>query len=409
MSKLKTFLFISIDGMTDPLGQSQVLPYLIGLSQKGFKIKIVSCEKKENWDQHHLNIDSIIKNAGIYWDYCFYKTEKPFLSQFQNYLALKKLAASTVDSNTVLHCRSYLAGLIGLYCKKKFNSGFIFDMRGFWADERIEGEIWSKKNPITTLLYSFFKKKEKELLQKSDAIISLTQKAKDIILSWNLGITNNKISVIPCCVDLEHFSTKSLDESKLIAIKQKYPQLQNKFVLIYVGSLGTWYMANEMLDFYNHLRKQIDSHFLMITKDSPLIIENYIKNFQIPKEEITITPSSRADMPYFITLSDASIFFIKPSFSKSASSPTKMGELLSMEVPIITNSGIGDVDDIINQSNCGLSISQFNSQAYQDAIHHFVENRILFKKNTKQTAHDFFSLKEGIEQYNRIYKSFLRL
>ncbi len=30
-------LYISYDGMTDPLGQSQVLPYLKGLAKKGYK------------------------------------------------------------------------------------------------------------------------------------------------------------------------------------------------------------------------------------------------------------------------------------------------------------------------------------------------------------------------------------
>jgi len=79
MAGTKTFLFVSIDGMTDPLGQSQVLPYLVGLSKQGNKIGIVSCEKKENWNSHHQVIEKITKEAGITWDYCFYKTGKPFV------------------------------------------------------------------------------------------------------------------------------------------------------------------------------------------------------------------------------------------------------------------------------------------------------------------------------------------
>lgn len=117
--------------------------------------------KKENWIHHHQTIETLVQEAGITWDYCFYKTGTPFVSQQQNYLALKKLVVSKMTSNTILHCRSYLAGLIGLYCKQKFNSGFIFDMRGFWADERIEGGIWKKSSPIGAYLYKYFKKKKK--------------------------------------------------------------------------------------------------------------------------------------------------------------------------------------------------------------------------------------------------------
>jgi len=34
----KQALYLSYDGMTDPLGQSQVLPYIIGLQKKGIFI-----------------------------------------------------------------------------------------------------------------------------------------------------------------------------------------------------------------------------------------------------------------------------------------------------------------------------------------------------------------------------------
>ncbi len=402
----KTFIFVSIDGMTDPLGQSQVLPYMLGLVKQGYKIGIISCEKKDNWNQHHKTIESIVNEAGITWDYTFYKTGKPFISQIQNYLALKKLVVSKVTSNTILHCRSYLAGLIGLYCKRKFNSGFIFDMRGFWADERIEGGIWSKSNPIGAYLFSFFKKKEKEMLIHSDAIVSLTHKAKSIILNWNLGINESKITVIPCCADLSHFSKNNVDEQQLITFQNKFPQLKNKFVLSYVGSLGTWYMADEMLDFFKTLSDKVDSHFLIITKDSETLVHQAAIKHRVSLDKLTIVSSSRSEMPYYISLSSASLFFIKPSFSKLASSPTKMGELLSMQVPIVTNAGVGDVDSIIHQTNCGVVVPNFNKKEYQQAVSNLLENRNLYMSNTVAAANTYFSLEEGVEKYASVYYSF---
>ena len=109
MANTKTFIFVSIDGMTDPLGQSQVLPYLVGLAKKGNSIGIVSCEKKENWNLHNSTIKSIVDEAGISWDYCFYKTGKPFISQLQNCWTLKKTVikmvisiSSTSDRNQII-------------------------------------------------------------------------------------------------------------------------------------------------------------------------------------------------------------------------------------------------------------------------------------------------------------------
>lgn len=415
MTNSKSFLFVSIDGMTDPLGQSQVLPYLVGLAKQGNTIGIVSCEKKENWRLQHQIIESIVKEAGITWDYCFYKTGKPFVSQLQNYLALKKIvvekvastgSATETFSNTILHSRSYLAGLIGLYCKKKFNTGFIFDMRGFWADERIEGGIWKKTNPISYFLYSYFKKKEKEMLVNADAIISLTHKAKSIILNWNIEIEASKITVITCCADLNHFSNENIETTRLSLLQDKYPQLKNKFVLSYVGSLGTWYMADEMLAFFKALSEKTIALFLIITKDNEELVHQAAKKQGVDLDKLIIVSSSRADMPYYISMSSASLFFIKPTFSKSASSPTKMGELLSMGIPIITNAGVGDVESIIQDTKCGVIISDFSEQGYQKAISNLLENSNLYKSNTVNAAQNYFSLKDGVEIYTKIYNSF---
>jgi glycosyltransferase involved in cell wall biosynthesis len=420
MDSTKTFIFVSIDGMTDPLGQSQVLPYLIGLASQGNSVGIVSCEKKENWDLQHSTIEAIVKEAGITWDYCFYKTGKPFVSQIQNYLSLKKLVVKKVTSitlagsvnvttkknNIILHCRSYLAGLIGHYCKTKFNTGFIFDMRGFWADERVEGGIWNKKNPLSFYLYSYFKKKEKIMLSNADAIITLTHKAKSVILDWNFKIESSKITVIPCCADLKHFSKDTINEEQLIVLRKKYPQLKNKFILSYVGSLGTWYMADEMLEFFKLFSQNTESVFLIITKDSEELVHQAAKKHNVNLDQLIIVSSSRAEMPYYIALSTASLFFIKPTFSKSASSPTKMGELLSMGIPIVTNAGVGDVDSIIKETNCGIIISDFNHENYQNAITDLLKNSNLYKGNTINAANNYFSLKHGIQKYAIIYNSF---
>jgi glycosyltransferase involved in cell wall biosynthesis len=409
MTDTKTFLFVSIDGMTDPLGQSQVLPYLVGLAKTGVRVGIISCEKNVNWILQHTVIETIVKEAGITWDYCFYKTGKPFISQQQNFIALKKIAFTKIKENSgnlVLHCRSYLAGLIGLRAKQKFNTGFIFDMRGFWADERIEGGIWSKSNPISAYLYNFFKKKEKEMLVKADAIVSLTHKAKSIILNWNLGIDESKITVIPCCADLNHFSKNAIDVNELAQFQNKYHQLKNKFVLSYVGSLGTWYMADEMLAFFKILLNNSDAHFLIITKDHKRIVEEAAKKHDVDMNNITVVSSSRAQMPYYISLSTASLFFIRPSFSKSASSPTKMGELLSMGIPVITNSGVGDVDTIIKKTKCGVLVSDFNENEYLQATNDLLENINTYRSNTVSSACEYFSLQDGIEKYSKVYHSF---
>ena len=48
-------LYLSYDGLTDPLGQSQVLPYLLKLSEDK-EIHIISCEKSINFKHYKKDI-----------------------------------------------------------------------------------------------------------------------------------------------------------------------------------------------------------------------------------------------------------------------------------------------------------------------------------------------------------------
>ena len=79
----------------------------------------------------------------------------PVLSTLYDLKRMKNSAFSLQRSHyfDAIHCRSYLPGLIALKLKKKFACPFIFDMRGFWADERVDGGMWNLKNPVFKLVY----------------------------------------------------------------------------------------------------------------------------------------------------------------------------------------------------------------------------------------------------------------
>jgi len=356
----KQILFISIDGMTDMLGQSQVLPYLTQLSNKGYKVSIASCEKEVNFFKNKEVVESIMSEHHIDWHYCFYQAKIPLISQIQNFIHLKKIVAKQVkeNKNIVLHCRSYLPALIGLQLKQKFKTKYIFDMRGFWADERIDGDIWSLKNPLHKILYNYFKRKEIELIENADYIVTLTNNAKKEIETWKLKNVP-PIEIIPCCTDVNHF-TINLDIKK-ITTKNNLNINENAYVIGYLGALGTWYMLDEMLDFFVELQtKKPNSIFFFVTNDNEKNILDAAKIKGINATSIVIKSAKRNEVPAYISCFDIGLFFIKPLYSKKGSSPTKLAEMLACGIPIITNTGIGDVDELIENTNCGILISDFN-------------------------------------------------
>ena len=62
-------VYVTYDGALDPLGSSQVLPYLLGLAARGFDMALVSFEKRERWANDALRtaLQRRLEAAGVLW------------------------------------------------------------------------------------------------------------------------------------------------------------------------------------------------------------------------------------------------------------------------------------------------------------------------------------------------------
>ena len=401
-------LYLLYDGLTDSLGRSQVLPYILGLRRLGHSFTIISCEKQGRFEEDKENIQRIVDDAGIKWAPLIYTSWPPVVSTIYDVWQLRK-AAENLHRETpfdIIHCRSYITSLVGLVMKQKHGTKFIFDMRAFYADERVDGKLWNLRNPVFKSVYNYFKRKEIEFLTEADHSISLTSKGKKIIHTWN-HITNQPVpvEVIPCCADLNHFNSSKIDISLQTKLKARFGLEEDDFVITYLGSIGTWYLLDEMLDFFSVLvQKRSNSKFLFITTDEPTTILNPAIEKGIATNKILISPSKREEVPTFLSLANAAIFFIQPVFSKSGSSPTKHGEMLGMSLPVIANAGVGDVDSIIEDTNSGILIKEFSQGDYEKAIDQIDDLLQIPRETLQAAANKYYSLEEGVKRYNSVYE-----
>jgi glycosyltransferase involved in cell wall biosynthesis len=399
----KNILYITFDGLSDPLGQSQILPYLTGISEAGYNITIISCEKKERLAQEKESILNKLGRLPIKWEYIIYNTEGDFISRLGYIKKVFDIAKSLhLTSNfSLVHCRSYLSSLIGLKFKKKYNIPFIFDMRGFWADERIDGGIWNKKNILHNLFYRYFKLKEKQFITQSNAIVALT-KNTIIELQKKYNNVDKKTTIIPCCVDVKLFDRNNLISAE--SAEQASSTTEKDHVLIYSGSIGTWYYTKEMIDCVLVWQTLIPNiKLLIVTRDTEQL-NKVLSLYSVAQRSVILSMSSSYEqMPAILSKAHAAIFFIKPSYSKKASSPTKMSECWAMNLPIITNTSIGDNDYYINTYSGGVLLQNFTTENYLQACKTYLQ---LIKTNTnyRQIATDHFNKDEAVRSYVSIYK-----
>ncbi len=402
-------LYLSYDGMTDSLGQSQVLPYMSGLSALGYEIHILSFEKPLAFEKRKETVSKHIKERNLHWHPMLYTSRPPVLSTMMDVRKMKKKAKQLHREHGfhLVHVRSYIPALAALMLKQEFSLPFIFDMRGLWADERVDGGLWNLKNPLYKLIYRYFKKKEQVFLKEAARVISLTNAAIPVLKKIS-GNEHLSTEVIPCCVDTEHFDYKRFSEEEKSAARTQLDIGAEDFVLSYLGSLGTWYMLDEMLDFFAELKIRIPrSKFLFISHDDPLIILQKAHLKGISPEDIVVYSATRDEVPAMLRVSDANIFFIRPVFSKQASSPTKMAEVLAMGIPVVANSGVGDIEQQILENGVGSIVRDFNIAEYNRVIDELSLLQKISSEQCRGVALSLYNLADGIGKYADCYRKVL--
>ena len=398
-------LFISYDGMTDPLGQSQVIPYLAGLTKCGYEITILSCEKRKNYFLHKNEVEGIIKSAGLKWAPITYHKKPTVLSTIYDLMQLKKKARQlhTNERFDMVHTRPGIPALVGLGMKKKFGVKFLNDIREFYADSRIDGGIWNLENFFYKKIYAFFREKEKEAISKNDGIVCLTSAAEKIIKQWPEYRSNLPLRVIPCSVDMCLFDPSKTDFAKTEKLKQELGFGRDDVIISYLGSIGSWYMIEEMMEFFRIVSiKNPQTKFLFISPNKKEEIIKVATNYQL-ENKIIVRQANRKEVPALLSLSNLSVFFIKPCYSKQSSSPTKHGELMAMGIPVITNSGVGDVAEIVEKYRAGLVIKNFKKEEYELAANLIGSINKFDQTEIRKGATEFYNLETAIEKYKSIY------
>lgn len=405
-------LYLTYDGLTDPLGASQVLPYVLGLEEKGYRYTLISFEKPERFAEGEKAVRDALAGRNIRWIPLPYRKNPPVLSTLLDVRTLNRTVKKLLkeDPFGLVHCRSYITSLTGLRLKREYGIPFVFDMRAFYPDERADAGLWKKDHPVFGRVYRYFKQKEKEFLAAADHTVVLTRAGAELMRAGKLtGLPfTGELSVIPCCADMNHFDYTRITEADTQAKRRELGIAPETFVLGYSGSVGTWYMLPEMLDFFVALRrKKADARFLVLTRDGADSILAAARKKNIPENALHIQPVSRVEMPLWLSVFDVSVFFILPTFSKQASSPTKQGELMGMGIPVVCNAHVGDTESIVTESGGGVVLTDFGPDATSAAVAYCLTQRP-DRERIRRYGKEYYGLQQGVEAYRRIYASFLR-
>jgi glycosyltransferase involved in cell wall biosynthesis len=382
-------IYVSYDGALDPLGASQVVPYLIGLAAHGFAITLITFEKPERWVQasRRLAMQRLLGAAGIRWKQKKYH-RRPRLggTVLDMIVGSRSIAREAARcSPGIVHCRGDIAAAMARWARLPFTICLLYDVRGFFSDERVETGSWRRGSLVDQAV----RRVEAANLQRADGAVVLTHHAAEALRRRRPSLRS--LRVIPTCVDVSIF-------------KPRPPGQKPEFGLAYSGSLGTWYMADEMVAFARSAAGTVPGPTLFLTPEA----EEVRRLGATPDwaEIRTVEPGGVAE---WLRRASAMFFFIKPIPSKRASCPTKFAEGLASGLPVICNRGIGDLDDIVEREGVGVLVDGFSEAAYSAAVRRLkglLEDPGLSER-CRRLAETRYSVDLGVDAYHALYSELL--
>ena len=403
-----TVLYITYDGLLDPLGSSQILPYVKGISKHQDEVVIVSFEKSERFLYGKAGLLSDLKDYSIKWKPLPFTKGLGFIGKSWD-LCRMYITALTIawkHNIEVVHTRGHQSALVGVLIKHITKAKFIFDFRGLWVDERVDKGGWNLNHFFHRLQYRFFKRAERTLLIQSDHIVVLTHKVVNEIIK--LGATEeSNITVIPCCANYNHFRLSTETDKIDARISLGIPT--DAFVLGYLGSIGKMYMLDKFFQlFVIATKNRANCHAVLITPDTdqlkPLMNSHLAHNLL---ERIHIKSATHDQVPNLLPSMDVMVSFITPTYARMGASLTKMAECFAVGIPVVANSGVGDVKQIIDQLDGGWMVDSLSEDRLMETAQNLDIISAKGGRRLRDVSHPILGLDFAAKCYQSVYEKLM--
>jgi glycosyltransferase involved in cell wall biosynthesis len=277
----------------------------------------------------------------------------------------------------------------------------LFDADGLMADERADFGGWSREGKPYRALRAI----EAAAVRRADGVITRTYRAKRILTERADLSDDEKIIVVSNGKDAEAFHPGTAAERS--ATRRELGLSDETPLLVYAGSLGPHYYPERMAAFAAVVQaKRPEAHLLILTGS--------LEVGQAACEAVGLDPSSYTvrrvppdEVPRHLAAADLGIAFRTASLSQQAVAPIKVGEYLLCGLPVLSTSGIGDLDDQLDTTT-GRLLENLDDTTLEESASWFVQEvlsaRERYRASCRERGLEHFSLERSAAQYHEAFR-----
>ncbi len=245
---------------------------------------------------------------------------------------------------------------VSAYVLSKFMKiPFVFDVQDMYPDTAIDFGMLKNRYAISSAKWL-----EKRIYQGAKKIAVISNGFKENLV--HKGIDSGKIEIIPNWVDTNRFHPNT--ESK--HIRQEF-NLTNKFVVIFVGSLGIGQKPQNIILTADKLKTQKDIMFVFVgggvEKKECILLQQKLGLQNV----LFIPPQPMEIIPNYIVASDVCLVHLRDIPVFNITVPSKTYEYMASSRPIIM-AVKGDAKKLVENARCGLYVEPENPDLLAKAI-----------------------------------------
>jgi glycosyltransferase involved in cell wall biosynthesis len=210
---------------------------------------------------------------------------------------------------------------------------------------------------------------ERWLYRAADGFVVLTERARETLFPD--GAAGRPLQVIPCCVGQDRFAAAQRRGREEI---REELGLTGRFVFVYVGALGGYYLTRETAEAIAAARDHDPRVYaLVITQTSPVEITGELQRLGFSSDDYRVIQVAPEEVPAYLRAADVAVSLVSPSYARRSASPTKFAEYLAAGLPVISTAGIGDLDAHISEGHTGVLLERLDGAAYVAAFREILE------------------------------------
>jgi glycosyltransferase involved in cell wall biosynthesis len=389
---------VSLDGLSTALGQSQVLAVSERLAAMGWEHTILSLEPEAVAESAFEALDARMASSGVHWQhrpYCHGRA-----GALQNALSMTAMIRDVRERTDLFHCRSYFGAFFPAASSIFRSTPYVFDTRGYWVDEKIEGGVWFQNVASRAIA----RRVERELYNRASGVVSLTELAAEDVRNGRFGRQHprDRSICIPTCVDYTKFQMQ-----RGVA---PHEFLCDGPIVAYVGSLNPAYEYREALQLVALILDRLpQAKFLALTSqvDEMTAVANATA---IPETRRLITCVPHERMHLWLPWIDFGLMLrVGHNQANRASMPTKLAEFFATGVTPIAYGANSDVTDWVTRAGSGLVLDDLAIDSLEQAAE-WVESGVSdagVLARARLVAEKHFSLDSGAERYDTLFQNIL--